>query len=55
MSKFPEFRNDLQFTEKLVTEQSVFCLPAKVGFWLRKSELIIDIMNNFNWSDLKEV
>lgn len=25
---FPEFGNDLQFTEKLMEEQSVFCLPA---------------------------
>ncbi|KAK7151909.1 hypothetical protein R3I94_008293 [Phoxinus phoxinus] len=25
---FPEFQNDVEFTERLVTEQSVFCLPA---------------------------
>lgn len=25
---FPEFKNDVDFTERLVTEQSVFCLPA---------------------------
>ncbi|XP_012683593.1 tyrosine aminotransferase [Clupea harengus] len=28
MKHFPEFQNDVQFTECLVTEQSVFCLPA---------------------------
>uniref|UniRef100_A0A4W5JRR5 Tyrosine aminotransferase n=1 Tax=Hucho hucho TaxID=62062 RepID=A0A4W5JRR5_9TELE len=28
MEHFPEFQNDVQFTERLVTEQSVFCLPA---------------------------
>ncbi|XP_036400313.1 tyrosine aminotransferase [Megalops cyprinoides] len=28
MEHFPEFRNDVEFTERLVTEQSVFCLPA---------------------------
>ena len=30
MEHFPEFQNDVQFTEHLVTEQSVFCLPATV-------------------------
>ena len=29
MDCFPEFKTDLEFTERLVTEQSVFCLPAK--------------------------
>ncbi|KAG5273903.1 hypothetical protein AALO_G00156920 [Alosa alosa] len=28
MKHFPEFQNDVEFTERLVTEQSVFCLPA---------------------------
>ncbi|XP_051580050.1 tyrosine aminotransferase-like [Myxocyprinus asiaticus] len=28
MEQFPEFQNDVEFTERLVTEQSVFCLPA---------------------------
>lgn len=26
---YPEYRDDVEFTESLVTEQSVFCLPAK--------------------------
>ncbi|KAK2170498.1 hypothetical protein NP493_1149g00075 [Ridgeia piscesae] len=29
MDRFPEFKNDKEFTECLVTEQSVFCLPAQ--------------------------
>jgi len=29
MQKFPSFKSDLHFTEDLVAEQSVFCLPAK--------------------------
>lgn len=29
MTHYPEYRDDVQFTEALVTEQSVFCLPAK--------------------------
>ncbi|KAG9329093.1 hypothetical protein JZ751_027078 [Albula glossodonta] len=28
IENFPEFKNDVDFTERLVTEQSVFCLPA---------------------------
>ncbi|XP_075996447.1 tyrosine aminotransferase [Genypterus blacodes] len=28
MDHFPHFKNDVDFTERLVTEQSVFCLPA---------------------------
>lgn len=30
MDHFPDFKNDVDFTERLVTEQSVFCLPATV-------------------------
>ena len=28
---YPDYKDDVEFTESLVTEQSVFCLPAKVG------------------------
>uniref|UniRef100_A0A8D0BKE6 Tyrosine aminotransferase n=1 Tax=Salvator merianae TaxID=96440 RepID=A0A8D0BKE6_SALMN len=28
MEFFPEFENDVEFTERLIAEQSVFCLPA---------------------------
>ncbi|KAG7245318.1 hypothetical protein INR49_030873 [Caranx melampygus] len=28
MDHFPDFKNDVDFTERLVSEQSVFCLPA---------------------------
>ncbi|XP_015283701.1 PREDICTED: tyrosine aminotransferase [Gekko japonicus] len=28
MDHFPEFENDVEFTERLIAEQSVFCLPA---------------------------
>lgn len=31
MEHFPDFTNDVDFTERLVTEQSVFCLPASVS------------------------
>ncbi|XP_060933318.1 tyrosine aminotransferase isoform X2 [Limanda limanda] len=31
MDHFPDFKNDVDFTERLVTEQSVFCLPASVS------------------------
>ncbi|CAL1544859.1 unnamed protein product [Lymnaea stagnalis] len=28
MKHFPEFKSDVDFTQKMITEQSVFCLPA---------------------------
>ena len=31
MEHFPEFENDLKFVERMISEQSVFCLPGKVG------------------------
>ena len=34
IDKFPEFENEMQFTERLVTEQSVFALPASVSTML---------------------
>ena len=30
MERFPEFATEFQFVERLVSEQSVFCLPGKV-------------------------
>nr|NP_001299398.1 tyrosine aminotransferase [Papilio xuthus]BAM18061.1 tyrosine aminotransferase [Papilio xuthus] len=29
ISHFPEFKNELQFVERMVSEQSVFCLPGR--------------------------
>ena len=31
MAGFTEFNTDVEFTETMVTEQSVFCLPATVS------------------------
>ena len=31
MARLPQFETDLQVVEAMVTEQSVFCLPGKVG------------------------
>lgn len=31
MEHFPEFENDVEFTERLVAEQSVHCLPGTVS------------------------
>ncbi len=40
MEHFPDFQNDVEFTERLVTEQSVFCLPATVTYSSPLSYLI---------------
>lgn len=31
MSLFPHFKTELQFVERMVTEESVFCLPGQVS------------------------
>lgn len=31
MTLFPTFKNELQFVERMVAEQSVFCLPGQVS------------------------
>lgn len=31
LSLFPTFKNELQFVERMVSEQSVFCLPGQVS------------------------
>jgi len=36
MDHFPTFLNDVDFTQTLVTEQSVFCLPAQVNLTMAK-------------------
>lgn len=40
MSLFPQFKSELQFVERLMSEQSVFCLPGKV------STVLYDTKNN---------
>ena len=39
MSCFPGFQSDVDFTEKLVVEQSVFALPASVSIIISTSSL----------------
>jgi tyrosine aminotransferase len=42
VSKFRDIKNDLEFTEKLLTEESVVCLPGQVSFtpFLRPPNII---------------
>lgn len=32
MAMFPQFKSELQFVERMVSEQSVFCLPGQVSY-----------------------
>ena len=34
VESFPDFPSDIEFTERLMTEESVFCLPASVSLLL---------------------
>lgn len=31
VENFPDFNSDVEFTERLMVEESVFCLPASVS------------------------
>jgi len=31
LDNFPTFKSDIEFTESLMSEESVFCLPASVS------------------------
>lgn len=44
ISQFSEFKNECQFVERLVSEQSVFCLPGTVIFFAKmfKNSAITD-------------
>lgn len=41
MARFPDFTSDIDFTETMVTEQSVFCLPATVSIVLPDQNICI--------------
>lgn len=41
MDHFPDFKDDVDFTEHLVTEQSVFCLPASVRHKLVSTAMLV--------------
>lgn len=47
MENFPDFENDVDFTQCLVTEQSVFCLPASVRHFIRISFVLL-LLNYFH-------
>jgi hypothetical protein len=47
MEHFTEYLNDVEFTEALVTEQSVFCLPAQVYISVTYIHVLIDNFNIF--------
>lgn len=49
IKSFPDFKNELEFVQELVKEQSVFCLPGKcfdVDNFMR-IVLTVDILNYF--------
>ena len=41
VESFPDFPSDIEFTERLMTEESVFCLPASVSLLLLIHVIII--------------
>ena len=50
VARWPDIKDDLDFVEKLISEQSVFCLPAKVSTTLlQKKGLILASAINENF------
>jgi hypothetical protein len=43
MSRFPQFKSDLEFIEGLVSEQSVFCLPGKCFNYPNSIRLVLTV------------
>ena len=31
IDRYPDYKDDIEFTKQLVVEESVFCLPGQVG------------------------
>jgi len=46
MSRFPQFNTDLQFVERLVSEQSVFCLPGKCFNYPNYVRIVLTVPEN---------
>jgi tyrosine aminotransferase len=43
MSRFPQFKSDLEFIEDLVSEQSVFCLPGQCFNYPNSMRLVLTL------------
>jgi tyrosine aminotransferase len=43
MSRFPQFKTDLEFVEDLVSEQSVFCLPGQCFNYPNSMRLVLTL------------
>ncbi|XP_075440029.1 tyrosine aminotransferase [Ascaphus truei] len=46
MEHFPEFENDVDFTERMISEQSVFCLPATCFEYPNYFRIVLTVPEN---------
>jgi len=46
LDSFPDFANDIDFTERLMTEESVFCLPASCFAYPGFFRIVLSIPND---------
>lgn len=52
MERYPEFATEFQFVERLVSEQSVFCLPGKVNNITSSKYFLFTFYNNIYFAVL---
>jgi len=52
---FPDFSSDVEFTERLLTEESVFCLPASVSRFPTRSAVVKPSFNHYYVKSLSTV
>ena len=45
IKNFPQFKSDLEFVERLVAEQSVFCLPGKCFEYPNYFRIVLSVPN----------
>jgi tyrosine aminotransferase len=43
MTRFPQFKSDLEFIEDLLSEQSVFCLPGECFNYPNSMRLVLTL------------
>ncbi len=55
MSRFPQFKSDLEFIEDLGSEQSVFCLPGQCFNYPNSMRLVLTLPMDLLWEACQRI